>query len=85
MSRESIAQRRYEDESGSISFTLMKPYQEGGDWFCELHIEESGEAPQVRPIGGVDSVQAIRLALEIMDALVAARPNARSQGITGVF
>lgn len=78
-----IAQRTYRDDEGEFTVGIRPPYQDGGDWYCEVFAIGLKDSP-IR-VGGIDQLQAIRLALQILDSLVMARPNAQSSGITGIF
>ena len=37
------------------------------------------------PVGGIDALQSIRLAVDMLDALIKTRPSAKAYGITGRF
>lgn len=37
------------------------------------------------PVGGIDALQSIRLAVDMLDALIKTRPAAEAYGITGRF
>lgn len=80
---EVIAQRTYQDGQGSFTVGIRAPYQNGDEWVCELFTKglDAGNVP----VTGVDALQAIRLALSMLDALVETRPEAEAQGIKGVF
>lgn len=82
-SAEVIAQRTYQDSQGSFTVGIRAPYQSGDDWVCELFTEGLDEGNV--PVVGVDALQAIRLALSMLDALVETRPEAEAFGMTGVF
>ena len=80
---EIIARRTYRDSSGEFSIGLRQPYRDGDDWFCDVFTEGLGD--EAVSVGGVDALQAIRLALEVVDAIVESRPGAESMGINGTF
>lgn len=82
-SAEVIAQRTYQDNQGSFMVGIRAPYQNGRDWVCELFTEglDAGNVPA----SGVDALQAIRLALKMLDALVETRPKAQAFGLKGAF
>ena len=64
-----------------MSVRLFAPRAEGDDWFCAYEIEWPG-APRVGKIGGVDSVQALLLAMQAVAAdLYAGRPA----GVSDVY
>ncbi len=83
MGSELLAQRTYRDGEGEFTVGLRMPYRDGDDWFCEVFTRgASGESIHV---GGVDALQAIRLAIEVVDAVAASRPEAECMGIRGTF
>lgn len=59
------------------------PYQDGNDWICEIFTE--GLDAGTLPVGGIDALQSIRLAVDMLDALIKTRPAAKAYGITGRF
>lgn len=80
---EIIAQRTYTDSQGQFSVGIKAPFEDKNSWFCEVFTE--GLDGDGLFVGGVDPLQAIRLALPVLDAIVRTRPNAESHGIIGVF
>lgn len=62
---------------------LLTPYQDGNDWICEIFTEGLGAGNL--PVGGIDALQSIRLAVDMIDALIKTRPTAEAYGITGRF
>lgn len=78
-----IAQRTYDHDGSLFTVGLMAPVQNGEDWFCEVFT--SGTETTSVKVGGVDALQALRLAFPVLDALVASHSGARSQGIPGAF
>ena len=83
MGAEIVAQRTYRDGAGEFTVGLRTPYRDGGDWFCEVFAR--GARGESIHVGGVDALQAIRLAVEVVDAIVASRPEAECMGIRGTF
>lgn len=83
MNQQILAQRTYHDSQGVFSIGIKAPYRDGDSWFCEVFTE--GLDGDGLHVGGVDPLQAIRLALPVLDAIIGTRPNAQSQGITGSF
>ena len=78
-----LASRVYRDFAGEFTIGLRIPYQDGDNWFCEIFTE--GLNGENYHIGGVDALQAIRLAIRIVDEIIRSRPAAQCMGITGVF
>ncbi|MDK8845362.1 hypothetical protein QP888_02315 [Corynebacterium sp. MSK297] len=78
-----IAQRTDRDDEGEFTVGLRAPYQDGNDWICEIFTEglDAGNLS----VGGIDALQSIRLAVDMLDALIKTRPSAEAYGITGRF
>ncbi|WP_448851674.1 DUF6968 family protein [Corynebacterium sp. 335C] len=80
---EILAQRTCADDAGEFTVGLRQPYAEGDDWYCEVFSEDIDGG--TLKVGGVDAMQALRLAISAADAIVESRPGAKSNGIAGVF
>ncbi len=78
-----LAQRTYTDGEETFTVGIKAPYQEGNDWFCEVFV--SGSETEETKVGGVDPLQAIRLAFPVLDSIDESHPNAESLGIKGAF
>lgn len=78
-----LARRVYRDNDGEFTVGIRLPYQDGEDWVCETFTEGLGYGNL--QVYGVDALQAVRLAMQSLDAIVESRPHAESLGMTGPF
>lgn len=78
-----LGERRYELPDGDFIVRMGMPYPDGADWFCRLWSDDAPETFDIR-VGGIDAIQAVRLALQILDAQIVRYPEATYNGASGV-
>lgn len=61
-----ILSREFQDATGTFTIAISEPVFEFSEWFCVVRCTEAGGEFSDVTVSGVDSVQAIQLALESM-------------------
>jgi len=79
-----IAQRTYELGESNFTIGFCQPRLEDDNWFCDV-FTQGLEHNEFLSVGGIDQLQAIRLAISVIDSIIQAHPGAHSSGIEGVF
>lgn len=79
-----LAHRKYQTPSGTFTIKIHAPYEDGADWFCDVQTEGIVGEKRI-PVGGIDSLQALRLALSVADSIIESHPDATCNGMLGAF
>ncbi|WNJ90828.1 DUF6968 family protein [Bosea sp. 685] len=77
-----IAKRTFElSQSGRVEVSFFAPMADGNDWRCEYRIEWPDRTRSHRAFG-VDSVQALLLAMKNVQAELTNAPETLAEGLT---
>jgi len=75
-----ILSREFQDASGTFTIAISEPVFEHGEWYCTVRLTEATGEPSDVTVSGVDTLQAIQVAMESMRYILLEGREATWQG-----